>query len=177
MLIGLYPLAAKPYHLGHHMMMQKAAKECDKVILVVSLLDRDDIAGNKMAIIWKHHILPVLPDNVDTIFLKSSPVNRVFDILRLREADPTSDFRFRVYSDENDIVKNFNNELLDKVCPTLLMFDDIERIGVPRSDTIQISGTQMRDFIRNGDFQSFEQFMPDELDKKAVFEILSALDK
>ena len=40
MRIGLVPMAAKPYHAGHHALVTAAAKENDKVLLYISLSDR-----------------------------------------------------------------------------------------------------------------------------------------
>jgi len=175
MKISLYPISAKPYHLGHHMMIQKASKECDKVIVIVSLLDRENVTGSDMAIIWKNHILKILPENVSTIFLQSSPVSKVFEILKLREQSPSSDYKFCIYSDESDITKNYSNSVLEKICPRLLMEGGLERRGVSRNETIQISGSDVRKHILNGDFISFEKSMPKELNSKAVFEILATL--
>jgi citrate lyase synthetase len=177
MKIALYPISAKPYHLGHHMMIQKASKECDKVIAIVSLLDRENVTGSDMATIWKNHILKILPENVSTIFLQSSPVSRVFEILKLREQSPSSDYKFCIYSDESDITKNYSNSVLEKICPRLLMDGGVEKKGIPRSETVQIRGSDVRRFILHGDFSSFEKSMPKELDSKSVFEMLATLNK
>lgn len=177
MRIGLFPIAAKPYHLGHHLVMQKASQECDKVILIVSLLDRDNILGVDMALVWRDHIIPKLPDNVSTVFLESSPVARVYQILKLREADYTSDYKFRIYSDNEDIKKNYSLNSLINACPMIAETDVVECVGVPRNETVNISGTQMRHFIREGDFNSFASFMPEDTDNKAIFEILATLHK
>lgn len=177
MLIGLYPIAAKPYHLGHHMMALKASKECDKVIMIVSLLDRENVMGSDMAMIWKDHILKILPKNVSTVFLESSPVKHVFQILKLKEESPFTEYSFSIYSDNDDILKNYSDDALRSVCPNLLKSNGVNRIGVSRNETIQISGSKMREFILEGDFKSFNENMPKELDNRAIFEILATLHK
>ena len=177
MRIGLYPISAKPYHLGHHMVIEKASKECEKVIVIVSLLDRENIMGSDMAIIWRDHILKILPANVSTIFLESSPVARVFEILKLREENPLSEYSFSIYSDEHDIMKNYNNDALKKVCPRLLMSNEVTRRGISRNETVAISGSELRNHILNVDFKSFKQGMPEQLDSLAIFNILATLHK
>ncbi len=174
--IGLYPIAAKPYHIGHHMVMQKASKECDKAILIISLLDRENVSGTDMAIIWRDHIIPTLPENVSTIFLESSPVSHVFHILKLRNDDPLSEYSFTIYGDENDI-KKYEYDKLSSVCPRLLESGGINIAGIPRNKTVNISGTKMRSFISQNDFESFKKFIPEEINAQKIFEILTAFHK
>ena len=38
MKIGLVPVSAKPYHAGHHALVELAASQNDKVLLFVSVL-------------------------------------------------------------------------------------------------------------------------------------------
>ncbi len=40
MRIGLVPVSAKPYHIGHHALVTRAAEENDQVLLFVSTSDR-----------------------------------------------------------------------------------------------------------------------------------------
>ena len=40
MKIGLVPMAAKPYHAGHHELVKMAALQNDKVFVYVSTSDR-----------------------------------------------------------------------------------------------------------------------------------------
>lgn len=173
MQIGLYPIAAKPYHIGHHMMVQKGSQECDKFIIIVSLLDRENVSGADMACVWRDHIIPILPNNVSTIFLESSPVSRVFQILQLKEVDFSSDFSFRIYADSNDVSK-YSLDKLQKVCPSIVMTNQVEVVGVPRETTTDISGTEMREFLASRDYASFKDFIPEEMDSKQVFDLLSA---
>lgn len=167
MLIGLFPIAAKPYHLGHHLVIKKASNECDRLILIVSLLDRDNIKGNDMARIWQDYIIPKLPSNIDPVFLNSSPIVRLYEILQMGE---TSDFSFKIYSDDMDI-KKYDD--LSKSCPNLVINNRIEKVGISRSSIANISGTKMREFLMNNDFDSFSKFMPEEFDNQSIFNILT----
>ena len=80
--IGLFPLAAKPYHAGHHAMVEAAASENDKVILFVSTSDRKrkgefPILGADMTRVWKEEIEKILPGNVEVRY-GGSPVRNVY---------------------------------------------------------------------------------------------------
>ena len=66
MKIGLIPMAAKPYHAGHHALVTAAAGENDEVILYISLSDRKrkgevPIYGADMQTVWKEEIEKILP--------------------------------------------------------------------------------------------------------------------
>ena len=172
---SLIPGAFKPFHKGHWDLMKIASENSDKVILFVSLLDRENIIGSDMARIWRDYILPVLPPNVSAVFLESSPVSRIYQILKLRESNPFSEYKFKIYSDIKDIEKNFNHNIIRGIVPNIADTDIIQCIGIERNKTTNITGAKMREFIRNGDFKSFSEFMPDEISKKEVFNILATL--
>lgn len=174
MLIGLYSGSFKPYHLGHHFVIKQAAQECDKVILIVSLMDRENVLGSDMAKIWKKHIIPHLPPNVETIFREDSPVKHVFTILKARENLPASSYNLKIYVG-NDDKDRFSRSVLNGICPNLLLNNEVEISNIARQDTINISGTQIRNYIRNANFKEFQKYMPDEFDKKAIFDILATI--
>jgi len=173
---GIFCGSFKPFHIGHFNMIERASKECDRLILIVSLLDRDIIKGSDMAIIWKNHILKILPNNVDPIFLESSPIKRVFEILKLRDQNKSSPFSFSIYSDKDDSSK-FSDQVLSKICPNILGTNSLKIISISRDETTQISGTKMREYIKNNDFNSFEKYMPKEINSKEVFNILACNHK
>ena len=82
MYIGLVPMAAKPYHAGHHWLVEKAAGENDHVILFVSTSDRKrkgekPILGRDMVRVWQEELEPVMPANVE-IRYGGSPVQNVY---------------------------------------------------------------------------------------------------
>ena len=68
--IGLVPMAAKPYHAGHHWLVEKAASENDHVILFVSVSDRKrkgekPILGQDMVRVWQEELESIMPGNVE----------------------------------------------------------------------------------------------------------------
>ena len=177
--IGLVPMSAKPYHAGHDGLVRIAASENDEVLLFVSTSDRArkssmTIYGADMQRIWDDYIDPSLPDNVHVIY-GGVPVQHVYNVLEKAEASKDRLTTFRIYSDVDDILK-YTDTSLSKAAPKLFSSGQINRRGVNRSETVNVSGTKMREFMANGDVKNFKKFLPDEI-RQYAGEILSILTK
>ena len=103
-------MAAKPYHAGHHALVEAAAAENDKVIVYVSTSDRKrkgefPIMGQDMVRVWKEEIESVLPGNVEAQY-GGSPVRKVYEELERADASNSQD-TYRVYSDPVDTSRNY----------------------------------------------------------------------
>lgn len=156
-------MASKPYHAGHDGLIRIAAKENDEVIVFVSVMDRArkgelTIRGSDMKQVWDDYIEPILPDNVSVVYCQS-PVQLVYKELEDAEARRDRTTKFRIYSDTQDIVKYTSNSLT-KSAPNLFSNNQIERRGVDRNETVNISGTKMRSFLEKGDVESFANYLP-----------------
>lgn len=149
-------------------MVKKAVSENDIVILIVSLKDRDNIFGVSMAKVWKHCIINALPKDVKPVFLMGSPIKHVFSILGDAERSMILN-RYRIYGDEYDIENNFKKENLQKYYPNLWDNGQINLMPSKRKDVADISGTRMREFLANNDFESFRKYIPPELDAEQIF--------
>ena len=95
MKIGLVPMAAKPYHAGHHWLVEQAAGENDKVILFVSVSDRKrkgelPILGADMVQVWQEELEPIMPPNVE-IRYGGSPVQKVYQEIQDAGMDGSND--------------------------------------------------------------------------------------
>ena len=71
--IGIVPVSAKPYHVGHHALVTRASDENDKVFLFVSTSDRKrkgevPILGADMEKVWQEEIEKILPGNVTVTY-------------------------------------------------------------------------------------------------------------
>jgi hypothetical protein len=185
--IGLVPMAAKPYHAGHHALVEKAARENDKVFVYVSLSDRKrknqlPILGSDMLNIWKTQIESILPGNVIPVYGGAgSPVQKVYKALEHAEAENSDDV-YRVYSDPEDTARNYPETSRMKSFPTMHQSGNVIFAAEEDPDSVtrgvgtpDISGTAVRDLIQCGDFESFSKFMPDGVDKEAVFNTLCPL--
>jgi hypothetical protein len=225
--IGLIPMSAKPYHLGHHMLVEFAAlgalgeelideaPENDLVLVFISYSSRGTKAGTKasrgrevpipgdtpvfgqdMMYIWEELLIPnlELPSNV---MLRTplngapkSPIRGVFDVLdAVHEAkvtgstsvkipytdisDDPEEVVLTIYSDSVDIEQNYPNDYMSKKYPESYG-TTIRKYGVPRSSTVQISGTKMREMICSGDREGFIPMLPP-LPKRIAEEVFDTL--
>jgi len=175
--IGLVPMSAKPYHWGHDELVRLASKENDIVFLFISTTSRERpgemvISGEAMQTIWWDYIEPTLPDDV-IIDYGGIPVSKVYEALEKAETDNSPNI-YSIYSDDEDILK-YTDENLTNSAPTLFANNQIVRRGVKRTETIDISGTEMREYIEDGDVESFTSLLPPAIQKhgKEIFDLLS----
>ena len=177
--IALIPLAAKPYHAGHDGLVRIASSENDEVHLLVSISDRArtgemKIDGETMFMIWKDYIEDILPDNVKSFidYTVTAPVSKVYNELENAESQGSQDV-YTIYSDVDDIRK-YTDEMLSKVAPTLFSKGQIQRRGIERTETVDVSGTEMREFIEDGDIVGFTALLPPAIQQhgKEIFDLL-----
>jgi len=177
--IALIPLAAKPYHAGHDGLVRIASSENDEVHLFVSISNRArtgemKIDGETMFMIWKDYIEDALPDNVKSFidYTVTAPVSKVYNELENAESQGSQDV-YTIYSDVDDIRK-YTDEMLSRVAPTLFSKGQIQRRGIERTETVDVSGTEMREFIEDGDIVGFTALLPPAIQQhgKEIFDLL-----
>lgn len=177
--IALIPLAAKPYHAGHDGLVRIASSKNDEVHLFVSISDRArtgemKIDGETMFMIWKDYIEDTLPDNVKSFidYTVTAPVSKVYNELENAESQGSQDV-YTIYSDVDDIRK-YTDEMLSRVAPTLFSKGQIQRRGIERTETVDVSGTEMREFIEDGDIVGFTALLPPAIQQrgKEIFDLL-----
>ena len=161
--IGLLPASGKPWHAGHDGLLRLAASENDEVHLFISTSDRIKkgefpIYGADMEFIWQKFLEPVLPGNVIVTY-GGTPVSHVYEELEAAEAAQEDEIFFKIYSDADDILK-FTDDKLNKSAHTLFMNGQIERRSVDRTETTDISGTEMRQCLQNNEQEKFISFLP-----------------
>lgn len=171
MRIGLLPVAGKPVHEGHWRLLRLAAEENDIVKVFVSKGDRGIIKGAAMMQVWQEILMPAAPDNVQVKFA-AAPVKNVYDELRCIESSKTHD-TCTIYSDEADISK-YTDAGLERHAPVMLSERRINRRGVSRRDTLDISGTTMRKYLAEGLVEEFTMGLPQPVRHRA-HEIMSIL--
>ena len=145
--IGLLPISAKPYHAGHHALVEMAAGANDEVLLYVSISDRKrkgelPISGADMKKVWEEEIEQILPGNVTPVY-GGSPVGHVFDILRgAEEKLIAGDYQghvYTVYSDPTDTAQNYK---------TTIFSPDVKRWHPSSAEKIEGTKTSMSLCIR-----------------------------
>ena len=162
-------MSAKPYTAGHDGLIRIASDECDEVQVFVSLSDRDIIKGSTMKTVWETLIKDTLPNNV-FLSLGGIPVRNAYEFIDVD--GKVSDNTYTIFSDPTDLQNNFSEEKLTKYFEDLLDEERIFLREVDRSETIDISGTKMREFLKNNDFTSFRYYTPSDIDAKKYWKIL-----
>lgn len=227
MRIGLVPMSAKPYHRGHHMLVEiaalgnassaalKGAPTNDEVVVFASYSSRGTkpatkssggkeriipgetpVFGEDMKYIWEKLLIPNLrlPDNVTVRSpadgAPNSPVKAVHEVLSAihKAKEEGSEYLsvpytniivnpqnvvVTVYSDDVDVEQNYPNDFMEKSYPGSFG-TAIKKFGVPRSSTVQISGTKMREMLCNGNKEGFLPMLPD-LPRNVAEEIFDTL--
>ena len=187
MKIGLIPMAAKPYHAGHHALVEAAAGQNDEVLLYVSLSDRKrkgevPILGADMQKIWKEEIEKILPGNVTAVY-GGVPVRSVYEVLQDAESKliETGEFEhvYTVYSDPVDTARNFGEAQRNKYFPTAWKNGHIKFAAEENPEsftrgagTPNVSGTAMRQTLEACNLAAFSAGMPDGLDAEKIFNML-----
>ena len=184
--IGLVPMAAKPYHAGHHWLVEKAASENDKVLLYVSISDRKrkgehPILGSDMQRVWKEEIEKVLPSNVTPVY-GGSPVGKVIDVLVSAEEDIQKGpikHDYRVYSDAQDTMQNYSHDLRMRYFPTIWKKGHVKFAGeedpagyTRGSGAPNVSGTALRSALNSCDLELFKKGMPAGVDAQKIYDTL-----
>lgn len=190
MKIGLVPMAAKPYHAGHHALIDIAASENDEVLLYVSTSDRKrkgefPIYGSDMKKLWLEKIESILPKNVTPVY-GGSPVQKVYDVLinadeKAREGN--LEHTYTVYSDPADTARNYSPASIEKYFPVAHDSGIVKFAAEESPDaftrgvgTPDISGTSVRSSLECGDFNAFKKAMPPGLDTRDVFDALCPIE-
>ena len=156
-------LSAKPYHRGHDALVRIAIKECDSVTLYVSTTDRlrpgeAPVMWNDMAPMWSKHIIPSLGDKAKVVF-GGSPIRKIYEAIG-SENEAGSDDTYVVYSDPEDLEKNFPPQAMERYAGDLYAKGRIVLEPVQRSATCQVSGARMREWIAEGAVGPFTSHLP-----------------
>ena len=168
MQIGLVSGGFKPYHKGHHFLVEMAAAENDKVIIITSVKGRDDLEGSAMQQVWEEIIMPLMPLTNVELEIATSPVGTTFEYLDNLEAGLLEEGTvLNVYGGYRDIRKRFGDEYMHSKYPKSMANGTIIRSPVARGkDSPDCSGEAMRDCM--GDLAQFREGLPRFLQSKAA---------
>lgn len=184
MKIGLVPMAAKPYHAGHHALVKKASTENELVLLYTNVTSNREragefpITGKQMKEIWEKHIANIIPENV-TIHYVASPVRSVYEELAEANSALDSSTVYSVYSDPVDTAGNYPMHMRMKHFPELVLNELVIFPAEEDSSALRrgggmpnISGTRMREYLQDEKFEEFAGNLPAGLDAIKVWNIL-----
>ncbi len=166
MKIGLVAGGFKPYHKGHHFLVEKASRENDRVIIITSVKSREDLKGESMSKVWKEIIVPLMPlQNVD-LEIVTSPVSATFDHLDSLVDRSAEGVEYNIYGGAQDLEKRFPNDYMLNRYGALMTDGSINLTPVVRGDdSPDASGTAMRDQL--GNLAAFREGLPKFLKPKA----------
>lgn len=176
MRVGIIGGAMKPVTRAHWALIKRASQENDRVLVFVSIADRggrdDDVvvSGSDMREVWERFLVPHLPPNV-TLEFGGSPVRRIYETLgEANESGSVDDFT--VYSDPKDISTRFADDKQAKYFGDLLKHGQVRFEGVDRTGEMDVSATQMRQFLKHGMRESFISLLPEGIDAEGVWSTL-----
>ena len=164
--IVLLPGGFKPPHAGHYNMAKwlSANTGADKTIIFVGPKERDGITQEMSLKLWKIYTqndpkLEIRPAGV-------SPVRDVYDYIEQEAPEGSTVYLGLGAKDETD--QRFAN--IGKFAePRNIKFETI--LVPPQAGGV--SGTQMREFIKNNDKKSFEKYIPNHIDKDQAWNIVT----
>lgn len=164
--IGIYVVAGKPIHSGHWQVIRLASSECDEVLVITSTAGRDELPAGSMIDAWKAVLEPQFHNdypNATLIISPESPLHLAVDKMRQLK-DVVG--KFVIYSDDEDARSKYSLSKLSEMLRDPAAAEKLHQRPVPRSETVQISGTRMREFLVSGDLESFNNFVPQTLSKE-----------
>lgn len=161
--IGIFVVAGKPVHAGHWQMIDIIRKECDEALIITSSAGRDELAAGVMIDAWKAVLEPQFHKdfpNATLIITSESPLDLAIN--KMRDLKNVVN-RFVFYSDPEDLAGKYAPDKLRDRIKDPVAIEKLQQVAIPRTETVQISGTRMREFIKNDDRESFDHFVPQAL--------------
>lgn len=166
--IAVIPMAAKPFHAGHDSLIKKAESDGNNsIIVLVSTGGREKITSEDMIPLWRDVYIPGIRSAYgDKVIIRfsDSPMREAVLIARdlVKRGKETI---VRLYGGIDELG---SNEAEERVEAALQKNPDLKNkiiaVGVSRSETGGISGTEMRSYIDAGDSASFMNNLPDWID-------------
>jgi hypothetical protein len=186
--VGLIPVSGKPYHAGHHYLVERAAAENEEVILFVSTTDRVrkgefPIYGTDMQRVWKEELEGIMPGNVRVEY-GGSPVRKVYDTIgNACEIDGIEE-TYVVYSDPTDTAQNYTTAQRDKYMQPLcdqgqVIFaaEENPQAFTRGTGSPNISGTKLREALEKNKFDQFVAGMPAGVNVQNIWNILKKVNE
>ena len=167
--IALLPGGFKPPHAGHYNMAKWLAANTKATVLVrVGAKEREGITREISLKLWE-----LYTQNDNNIIVKpsvsNSPVRDIYDFVEQEAPEGSTVFLGMGKKDIND--KRFAG--IGKFAePKGIKF---ETVLVPPQGG-GVSGTQMREFIKNNDKDSFQKYIPNHINKEEAWDIVKSLN-
>jgi len=186
--VGLIPVSGKPYHAGHHYLVEKAAAENEEVILFVSTSDRIrkgefPIYGADMQRVWQEELEGIMPGNVRVEY-GGSPVRKVYDTIGAACEIEGAEETYVVYSDPSDTAQNYPDKNRDKYMQPLcdqgqVVFaaEENPQAFTRGAGSPNVSGTKLRAALEEDKFDQFASGMPTGVGAQNIWNILKKVNE
>lgn len=179
--VAVIPLAGRPFHEGHSILVKNAQKENDVVFLFVSTKSRglpgEKIQAGTMMQVWRRVLLPNLPKDGSVVvrFVDSPVIDADRFIKALATTRPELVFTF--YGDDEDVKIRYSPDTLFATFGYEIYERKAVRAkGFSREDTFPVSGSLIRDLLaRNAPDEAIMSLLPSALsahDRRAYVSIL-----
>jgi uncharacterized membrane protein (UPF0127 family) len=174
--IALLPGGFKPPHAGHYNMAKWLASNTDvnTVVVKVGAKEREGITRGMSLQLWDLYRstdpdpiakkLTILPST------SNSPVADVYDFIEQEAPEGSTIYLGMGEKDMEDA-----------------RFKNIGKFADPKNITFKttlvppqaggVSGTKMRDFIKNNNKESFQKYLPDHIDKDKAWDLVSSIQE
>ena len=144
-------------------MINLVASECDEALIITSTAGRDELPAGVMIDAWKAVLEPQFHrdfPNATLVISPESPLNLA--VGKMRELKSMVN-KFVFYSDDEDAQGKYSLSRMVDTIRDPSVIEKFEQRAVSRSQTVQISGTDVRKFLSSNDRQSFDRFVPQTL--------------
>lgn len=170
----------KPFTKGHYMLVSQAASEADEVYLFVSTGDRARPGqlpifwASQMKKIWDTYLEKAMPSNTQVEYVKN-PTSAMWTVLGNANDDSNDHNTYLIFGGDDDLPRYFTEKSQLKYIPRLVENDQIELRTFSREDNVNISGTELRNFIVKGELESFTHWLPEPVQRygQEIFNILA----
>lgn len=164
--VALYPGSFKPPHAGHLNSAIKALENSHRVLLFISPKDRDGITSRQSKELWELYISRLnLKNKIIPMIVEKSPINSVYDYIE--SSKPGESIKL-IVSEKDAEEHRFNNAI------NLRNDIIVEKQITP--EVVGISSTQIRQSIKDNNFEQFRSNFPNfltEVDGQQIWKYLS----
>tara|TARA_A100001011_G_scaffold223471_1_gene231393 strand:- start:54 stop:614 length:561 start_codon:yes stop_codon:yes gene_type:complete len=169
MKIGIVPGAMKPYHAGHHYLVESALQECDMVTILTTRKSRKGISGDSMYNIWLNYIIPHLQEEYGEkikVQFVVSPIRTVYeDFIERIEAEGPDGHSYMIYGGTEDNNRFQSKNLVQKYP---VAAEHITNVAESRAGKFQrgvgkspmAKGEWIRNSLETNDEKRFNSMMP-----------------
>lgn len=141
--VGIVFAGARPPHRGHWRLIERASRENDAVLLILSENDRENVTSHRIFRLWSEILAKQLPENVCVRF-SHAPSSDAFTMSRGLSDDGHV---VRVYAGEEEKLKRWRGQV------------GISAIVEDRNSD-PVTGKMLRAALRQGDEDAFCSLLP-----------------